>query len=245
MICKLCEKSDDFGKSHIIPKSFFLNGGTTDEVLIVAYSKGGEFPKRRRIGEFDKEILCKECEKKFDAWDDYAKLLLIDEIDNFHEIKNEEGEIIALSRDSFDYKKIKLFFISVLWRAGVSKRQFFEKVSLGPHEDTLREMILARDPGDKETYLVQPYRFNAMPDGIPIIMPIHIRSSYGFQYYRIYLGRIFYDVKVDSRKTPKKYSLGGIEKGKPLLIPNSDIKEMDEYNILKQVANAPQNATVI
>lgn len=53
-----------------------------------------------------------------------------------------------------DYSSFKLFHLSVLFRASVSSLPTFSEVSLGPHEDRLREMLLARDPGEFWQYPV-------------------------------------------------------------------------------------------
>ncbi|MBY0271320.1 MAG: hypothetical protein K2X06_15750 [Burkholderiales bacterium] len=51
-----------------------------------------------------------------------------------------------------DYTKLKLFQLSILWRAGVSKLPPFSQVNLGPHEEKLRVMLQNGDPGRAEDY---------------------------------------------------------------------------------------------
>ena len=57
-----------------------------------------------------------------------------------------------------DYAKLKLFFLSLLWRVGVAQGDFFRCVDLGPHELRLREMLQTRNPGEPGDYgcLVTP-----------------------------------------------------------------------------------------
>jgi len=242
--CKLCNSSTNFGKSHIIPESFFLSERKDGETPILATNTPGVFPKRRPIGEYDGSILCKECEQLFGPWDNYAKVLLFDKFSQFNLVA-EESDYSAYSIERYDYHKLKLFCLSVLWRAGVSDRECFEKVSLGPHEQILRNMILSSDPGNKDQYSVQLMRFHGLPHEFPVIMPIGFRTRYKFNYHRIYLGNFFFDVKTDKRKTPVEHSGGELEDGSPLIIVSKNIKDMDEYKILKMVANAPHNATAI
>jgi hypothetical protein len=52
----------------------------------------------------------------------------------------------------FDYARFKLFGISLLWRMGVSKHNMFRAVRLGPHQETLRQMLLSKDPGQPSDY---------------------------------------------------------------------------------------------
>jgi len=202
MNCRLCKNSGNFGKSHVIPESFFLHRKVEGETPLITSSKDGFYPKRRPIGEYDTNILCKGCETTFNTWDDYGKTLLLDKIDEF-EVINENNIAIGYQLNSFDYQKLKMFFISVLWRAGVSERDFYKKVSLGPHEQKLREMVLNSDAGKEEAYATQLFRFSQESFAIPILMPMKIKSSYGYTYYRIYLGDYFADIKVDKRPTPR------------------------------------------
>ena len=67
MKCKLCRVSSDFGKSHVIPESFLIHRKVEGEIPILATNKAGAYPKKRPIGEYDSEILCKECEKVFNS----------------------------------------------------------------------------------------------------------------------------------------------------------------------------------
>jgi len=244
MMCQLCGISEDFGKSHIIPESFFVEAGSKKETLILATNKEDEYPKKRPIGEYDSEILCKSCEKTFDDWDSYGKGLLIDTYKASNPII-ERGQIISHEIPQFNYPKLKLFLISVVWRAGVSKRPFFDKVVLGPHQQKLRDMIILSNPGSKDKYSAQIFSFRGMQSGYPILMPIRLKSTNGFNYYRFYLGELFFDIKIDQRRTPSNSNIGEVEDGKSLLIASKNIREMTEYKIFKKVANAPNNDKAI
>jgi hypothetical protein len=54
--------------------------------------------------------------------------------------------------EGIDYARFKLFQLSILWRASVSTLEFFRLVSLGPHEERLRQMLSACDPGSPEEF---------------------------------------------------------------------------------------------
>lgn len=57
----------------------------------------------------------------------------------------------------FDYRSFKFFHLSVLFRASVSSLPTYRSVSLGPHEERIRKMILARDPGSPRLYPIYGY----------------------------------------------------------------------------------------
>ena len=50
-----------------------------------------------------------------------------------------------------------MFHLSLLWRMSVSKHPYFKEVSLGPHEEVLRRMLLEALPGEPD----QPPSFSA------------------------------------------------------------------------------------
>jgi len=51
-----------------------------------------------------------------------------------------------------DYNSFKLFHLSVIFRAGVSSLSTFSAVTLGPHEDKLRQLLIKRNPGESWQY---------------------------------------------------------------------------------------------
>lgn len=102
----------------------------------------------RPTGIYDQYILCNECDNEvIGSLESYASK-------NFYDNKNieltvEENEhIINLMFKDIDYKKFKLFLVSILWRASVSKHKMFNEVTLGiKYEEVARKMIFESNPG--------------------------------------------------------------------------------------------------
>ena len=53
-----------------------------------------------------------------------------------------------------DYRKMKLFVLSLLWRAHISNNAFFKEINVADHEKDLRRFINAGDPGPENLYTV-------------------------------------------------------------------------------------------
>ena len=68
--------------------------------------------------------------------------------------------------NGIDYRKFKLFLMSVLWRAGVSSHPFYSHVELGPHEEKLRLKLINEDPGAPTDYGCAIY--SLLLDGAPL-----------------------------------------------------------------------------
>lgn len=81
------------------------------------------------------------------------------------------GEKLAYNFGLCDYEKLKLFFLSVLWRAGVSKQQLFNKVQLGPYEEKLKQVVLSKEVGGVENFSVALSKFDAPANVTGILNP--------------------------------------------------------------------------
>jgi len=92
-------------------------------------------------------LLCKDCEQKFSRHENYARGVFYgNTVSNARPHKN-----FLLIQD-LSYQPLKLFFLSLLWRFGVTSIEAFNTCNLGPHEEKLRKMLHADDPGDYLTY---------------------------------------------------------------------------------------------
>lgn len=128
-------------------------------------SPGKKFERRqrgyweRRLG-FVENLLCYNCEQKFSKLEDYVKRL-------FYGNSNPIRIQLPLLDDPIyqaDYDKLKLFQLSVLWRASESKGQFFEAVKLSKdHSEKIRVMLLNDAPGRDHEYICSLSRLIVSP----------------------------------------------------------------------------------
>jgi len=73
---------------------------------------------------------------------------LIKNIPNF---KKESSERFIYSEE-VNYSKLKLFQLSILYRASIVKNSGFRQVDLGPHEEKVRHMLVQEKPGNVHDY---------------------------------------------------------------------------------------------
>ena len=114
MKCKFCGDESNLIEAHVIPAGFFRRIKQQDKkALEIITNIAGEYKKKAPIGVYDKTIVCNRCENVWQEWDNYAQQLLADEPLNgrarYHDCKK-----IYYVLDNFDYRKLKLFFISVI-----------------------------------------------------------------------------------------------------------------------------------
>jgi hypothetical protein len=130
--------------SHITPKFLWKGSGLTGN------GKSFEAPclTNRQLSRphlqdgFKEQLLCRDCENRLSLYESYAKTKLSELCSTFNDTKS---RVYIFS--NIDYAKMKLFFMSVLFRMGVSRLLYYQNVKLGAHEARLRQMLLINDPG--------------------------------------------------------------------------------------------------
>jgi len=158
-ICKLCGQYKDLLKqSHIYPS--FICKGVFDHTnrTVLASLKDNRGPRFYQTGFYDKNMLCAHCDNVLiGRLERYAASVLPPPITDANTnviVQIENAQFITLHVSGVDYRQLKLFVLSLLWRAHHSNNKFFEKVHIPTHEPILREMILKGEPGAETFYQI-------------------------------------------------------------------------------------------
>lgn len=224
--CRLCGIYAALVRSHIIPKAFF--DLTDHERTTLVSNTPGEYPKRAPIGVYDR-ILCASCERRFDACDNYAVTALKQRLGTYERVEA-GGSLVALVAKAIDYHLLKLFAVSVLWRAAVSEQNFYKRVQIGPFEEVARRMILAAEPGEPDNF-ASWWSFFDM-DWTPGIMdPFKERWS-GITAYRFYFGQVIGYIKVDRRPVPESFRDITLRPGKDLPLVARDFEKSKDLRAM-------------
>ncbi len=155
MKCNLCLKEKKLQrKSHVIPE--FMHKSLFDEhhKLYKMDIHNPSKHNRPSSGEYDQYILCKDCDRTIidKNYESYAANIFNQETNVLIENKKTKDKLPLTYLSNIDYKRFKLFLLSILWRASISKREMFKEVNLGPYEETLREMILSGNPQEPNDF---------------------------------------------------------------------------------------------
>ena len=142
MNCRLCTLDKELRNSHIIPESLFkpLYDDKHRAVHLKDFEGKNRYKKLKPLQKGIREkLLCHDCERLLnDRYEKYFKKLWFDK-KALPEIMPASGSITL---SGLDYRKFKLFHLSILFRASVSTLSEFKQVSLGKHEEILRRAIL-------------------------------------------------------------------------------------------------------
>lgn len=151
--CKLCHQERELIKAHIIPRSFFHAIKGNSKQLLAALTREKKPVEYFQNGIWDPSILCAECECRFCSWDTYGFDVLGNPPGN-NTSPMSDADVAPFVLKGINYRELKLFVLSVLWRASVTKHAFFDGVDLGEHEPKIAEMIRSSDPKSAEVYSV-------------------------------------------------------------------------------------------
>ena len=185
-VCKLCKKIRELKKSHIIPCLAFklIRDENINNRFYELVNK-----QNKIIQDGPKEyLLCNKCEQHIGNYEKYFKEAI--HLNRHGTKKTHDGKRCLI--ENLDYKKIKLFFLSLLWRASISSKPEFENVCIGDNEEIIRKMILNESPGRNSKFPITA-----------IVPLINNRNQEGWS-------TNFFDLKYERLVTIYSIVIGGI-----------------------------------
>jgi hypothetical protein len=159
-ICKLTGQRGKFIKSHLLPKAL-----TRPEYSGAGFVQTGReaAPSRRWDSWYDDRLVIQAGEDILTALDTWA----IPELRKHHLVWSGWGPMLQLASydripgtpwgiraiEGIDPKRLRLFLLSLLWRAAASSRREFAKVQMPSADlEKLRAMLVAGEPGALSFY---------------------------------------------------------------------------------------------
>ena len=232
--CKLCGQDNiKFAKSHVIPKSLWgeVLKNKSGLAQIVSW-KDNEPNRRSPVGEYDQEILCIPCEENLSPWDNYANDIFMQNLPL--PLVDPEGEQYAWICNNIEFFKLKMFFLSLIWRMHASNRQMFKMVDIGPYFPRLTKALVKQDPKIFPELDIVITRFNhKLADGI--MSPVKHRWD-GVNGYNIHFSQHTCWVKVDKRPVPGLFGEIAVSSGEPLQMFFFDYRESPELRAKVEIA---------
>ncbi len=223
-MCLLCRKEKDLIKAHIFPEHMYKKlYDSNHRYTEVTTSQESASSKYQRKGLRDDSILCLECDREvLGELDNYAARVLwgYGKMDlglrEYYSIN--DPRVRWKQADNVKSDWMKLFFLSILWRAHVSRLPFFGAVDLGQrHGETVRKIIRGRLPDDR--YPILLLQFSRLePDSQAFMSQIlrHKRNGKTF-YSAIACGlRIVWFISEDS--LPPSFKNYTVEPERPLKV---------------------------
>lgn len=138
--CKFCGQEKKLIKAHIIPKKLYL--GIKDDRFLCINSKTGKYTFQQQGG-YDSNILCTDCDNHIlGEFDKEGYRILFGDFSKYKCMQvHPQYKIYQIDNTNFDYAKLRKFFISILWRASVSKLEEWSNINLGGYEKKAYEIL--------------------------------------------------------------------------------------------------------
>lgn len=222
-ICKLTLKTGKFVESHILPKALTILSRTGEKTIQVSL----KLPIKKRFqGWYDNQLCIAEGEYILSQIDNKAIKLLRENLliwsgwtSNMMDLdtsdiiispkNNEKNHGIRVIKD-LDWKLIKLFMLSLLWRSAASEREEMDAIDISRDLlEKLRVAILSYDSLSANEFPVRLYQIankGVQHNRTPIIEEniIDFGSSIGTRKYticRIYLDGLIAYITLDPDKS--------------------------------------------
>jgi hypothetical protein len=200
-----------------------------DEKHTLVKSNVLDFDKLVQDGEKEGNLLCKKCDNELiGSFEKYASEVLYGgniQTKQLYYKKSDESDEVEYTRvEGLDYRKFKLFLLSILWRASISSKDFFSSVSLGRYEEKLRQMIFTQNAGEEGDFpcVLISYRKRNFPKIIR--SPIKKRTQDNKITYDFLISALSYRFKV-SENDSSEYKKLAIKRNGELYVyhPSEDL----------------------
>ncbi|MEA5488288.1 MULTISPECIES: hypothetical protein [Pseudanabaena] len=246
-ICRLCGLEKQLIKAHIIPRKLYepireasIGESPSDQVPRMYVVGTEQKSKQFQSGIYDTSILCKECDGHLiGVWDNYGQKFLLNPSFSENRLFDNLGKLAVYRIEEFDYKQLKLFFMSILWRAAITSDLFFAQIKLGSWEEKLRKMILSQEPGSENDFSVVLFKYEG--DLSEIMQNPTRQRQDKVNYYRFRFPKYGFLIKVDQRNFHSDLLPFVISPNHQLLIHVMEYKNSKEYERILDVRDKISN----
>lgn len=240
MKCRLCMQEAKLVDAHIIPRSFFevIKSKGRQDYLMVVSSETSIFDRKSWIGVYDSTILCSACEKIFSPWDDYAAKLLLPQMrpeDILYEVPNKP---LARVIKTYDYNRLMLFFVSLMWRASVSTQSFFSRIDAGPHEEMLKQIILHKDLSLNDCMSVVLAQFGNYDDPSQTFFDPYCTKFEQVNFSVFFFATYVVYIKMDKRPMPQSFNKAVLKPDQPMIIILRDFQNSSDRHVFEMIAGS-------
>lgn len=221
-------------QSHVIPE-FMYRAMYDSKHRFFGFSRKRFDPVLTFQKGLRENLLCRDCEQQFGRYENYAAQFFYGNAGK--PVKSEGKHMIWRNAQ---YARLKLFFLSLLWRFGVTSIEQLSGADLGPHQEKLKKMLLAEDPGD---YLVYPCAITAVTWKGSHIADLMIGPGKGRlegqQIWQFVVAGFVFAFFVSSHAAPSSISTTFLRPNGTLIIGVREITEIPSlHQIARQVADA-------
>jgi len=255
--CRLCGTFGELCLSHIIPDLFIrsleehIATGKSNQTqpASILLSKQEDIPGgQRQRGYWEKVtgmkeyLLCEGCEGHFANHENYFRKFFYGSGNRLKKLPvgdplpipighiSPTFRLLGMRRVLVDFEKMRLFVLSLLWRASVAKGDFFENCDLGQtHNGRIAEMLLASNPGTDQEYPITIVSLCFEGGGLEdIICPPRVDREGDHRSFSVVIGGFIFMVRIMSQAHGLPNHDIGLRETGELIIPLVDARPLLE-----------------
>jgi hypothetical protein len=231
--CRLClDESSQLCNSHIIPELCFDPLYDPEKRNFIELNISTGRVRKHQKG-FRERLLCANCESVINNYEKHARRLFVDPLPT-----PRSGSKMLFDYPQIDYSLIRLYAMSLAWRASVSSLDIFNLVDLGPHEELFRKHLLGGIAPEANRFPCAIFRIVESGEHFIDFMtnPTYAKLE-GHRYYR-FVVRGFLFFVFASQGIPKDMEPLMLAPDKPVFVMNTDFHS---HKFLSSVWNAGRN----
>ena len=142
--CPLCLENKPLQVSHVIPNTFFKRLKKKDGRAIQSDMRHSTNIHKTQES-WSEKILCRSCEELTNEFDSYVAAFTYNP--KRVKVKVDKSGTKYRTYSNVNYKKFRLFQLSLLYRAALSNNLAYQHIKLAPeHMESIRTSLLNREP---------------------------------------------------------------------------------------------------
>jgi len=206
-----------------------------DKHRFFGISSNPKKPNRTYQKGLREKLLCVKCEQQLSRYEGYARDVFFGET-----LSRPARSRVGFVFSGVLYKPLKLFLMSLLWRFSITKLEHYRGIDLGPHQESLRELISQDDPGDWLLFpcMITGLLFERKHIANFVIPPMRTR----FEAQRVWVFAIagfLFHFFVSNRLPPDRIRGAFLQHDGTFHVPVADIGEIPSVQFwMKQMAAA-------
>ncbi len=249
-VCKLCGAVGALCVSHIVP-DFYLrsmlwkrptgSAGQPQPFTFMMSSRPDRPDGLKQRGHWEKivglteRLLCPACEARFQVYEVYARNLLYGNAAGPLKklplgasvsglpVGATFGHLLDVRQVAgVDYRKLRLFQLSLLWRASVASGSYFEDFSIGNTDEAIvREMLHCENPGEETNYCCVMIDLQHKGRGCEDFLPQPQRQRdprTKHYFYAFVLGGYYFNFHVPPQNPPEEALACCVKKSGEMLV---------------------------
>lgn len=243
-ICKICLKEKKLIKAHIYPewmyRAIYPNGKIEGLSLLIISSNDSRM-KKARIGIYDDQIICGDCDNYIGLLDSVGKEALMGNNLTLFKDLDDMGKVYTIN--NIDPIKLKNFFLSLLLRACLSERQEYKNINF-PSQFTnrLKEIVInnTKTPLHEFGTMVTKFRAQDLKNASEKYIQVPYRNKIdGINFFTLNLPKGYKIlIKVDQRPVEDVLVPFILRSDYPIyVIEHEYFEQSNEFNWLKTYIN--------